>query len=1228
MKTNCCVLWLFGLLLGGFLAACGGGKVDTAAFKQASSEELGITIGYPEAWVADFTEGDIQLATSQELFDSPDKVDEGALVIITGFDQAMTSLLSPEEIEPGDAVALLDVFREIVLAGEEEATIREEAKAVQYNGHAAAMMIIDAKSEAGEDLFIMLTAVPNENVIVYLFAATPAAQEEEMRPLFDAILNTIDLSTPTLSNVVDEEVAAALAPPPTSAPEPTATAASSPTPAPTATPNLAADFADATSEGIGVTISYPAGWVTEVTENGDLRLASDPAWLGDPEQMETGMLVQITNLPQEALAFIMPADADPNDPVAVVEAFVTLIAGTEGDSDAASFTQREAAAAVTMGGYDGAAALYDVSSNDLDGTVKFVALADPDNGRIVFIFAATPLAAEADYLPILEAMLPTIKLSVPTASGLFNGVDDTETITQWATFALASSEYTPSDWSAEQAMGEPDTFECGDQVTAWASADSDTEETILLGYDELVYVTQINIYQTYNPDQVTAVDLVDEKGDFVPVYEGTPTAVADTCPYVLSIPLDGDILADGVRITLDQSQLGLGWNEIDAVELVGFPEGDTGALPPPTSGSSPVGMVGSGGPATVRDDVPRITPEPGMTMFTNGNEVMAIAVHGGQVYAATGGGLVAWDYASGEPVGQWTTLEGLGHNVAQAVTICDVPEERIVIGTKAGLSLYDPASDTFENWTPDNSGMSSDDGVVSLACVPQAKALVIGYDLDGVDVYEVGRDTWTYYEPFDDLESGWAEALAVKGDLDEIWVAHIGAVSRINHRQGTVDYYDDESGLDDASTDNFEDFVEDILVDNSGTVWFAQGGGLTRVDGDGQFTFIASEDIPGWPFWSGTDDLALGPDGTIWTNDTLGGICQFDPASQTCLTSFEDEEGMADDFNNGLFVDDIGQIFYGSEGEGISYYDGAAWHNFKLETKPLFNEFRAIAQGADGSIWVGGYNGGHQFFAYDVAGTWADLSDHLTWNGVNVFYPEADGMWVGHTGGASFYDYDSGAWADLENADEAGAGIYQGDVTSIARDSQGRLWFGTTGGVTVWDGDTFTYMDLLTETERKDGRSPRWIHAILAEGDNVWVGGVNALYRFDASDSSLQTFTRWDDADGLPGFFPSVNALAQDQDGNVLVAVDDTLLQNDGNDFVEIYQAGYAIHTVIVDNEGGIALGTDGGGLHILLDGAPLILTTAEGLPTNNLTGQNILVDYLETLWIAASEGGILQIAP
>jgi hypothetical protein len=161
---------------------------------------------------------------------------------------------------------------------------------------------------------------------------------------------------------------------------------------------------------------------------------------------------------------------------------------------------------------------------------------------------------------------------VPPETPLASATRSGSMIRQWATGAVASSQYSDPDWSALQAVGEPDTPSCGDIVTAWASLGSHTVEWINLYYDAPVHVTQINIIQTYQPDQVVRVDLIDMKDEIVRFYVQRPQVMEQPCPYRRLIKVkQTDFLVRGVRITVDQSVLGLGWNEIDAVELIGVP---------------------------------------------------------------------------------------------------------------------------------------------------------------------------------------------------------------------------------------------------------------------------------------------------------------------------------------------------------------------------------------------------------------------------------------------------------------------------------------------------------------------------------------------------------------------------------------------------------------------------------------------------------------------------------
>ncbi len=158
-------------------------------------------------------------------------------------------------------------------------------------------------------------------------------------------------------------------------------------------------------------------------------------------------------------------------------------------------------------------------------------------------------------------MIPTIPASLPQPGE----------IRQWAASATASTEYGNPEWAATQATGAPNVTACGDDTSAWASRDDTTVEWLELTYTTPVKPFEINIYQTFNPGQIVKVELFSPDGQTVyQAYTATPVKV-ETCPQTLTLPLDGSTLTpvNRIRITVDQSALGVGWAEIDAVELVG-----------------------------------------------------------------------------------------------------------------------------------------------------------------------------------------------------------------------------------------------------------------------------------------------------------------------------------------------------------------------------------------------------------------------------------------------------------------------------------------------------------------------------------------------------------------------------------------------------------------------------------------------------------------------------------
>jgi hypothetical protein len=142
-------------------------------------------------------------------------------------------------------------------------------------------------------------------------------------------------------------------------------------------------------------------------------------------------------------------------------------------------------------------------------------------------------------------------------------------VDQWAFAATASSERASPDWAAQQATGEPDAPGCGDYGTAWASAAPDGVEWLDVRFRQPVLPRRIDIHETHSPGFIVRVELLDEAGQYHPVWEGEPTPTG-ACPRLFSFLVTKvDVPVVGVRIHLDQRNGG-NWNQIDAVELVGL----------------------------------------------------------------------------------------------------------------------------------------------------------------------------------------------------------------------------------------------------------------------------------------------------------------------------------------------------------------------------------------------------------------------------------------------------------------------------------------------------------------------------------------------------------------------------------------------------------------------------------------------------------------------------------
>lgn len=146
---------------------------------------------------------------------------------------------------------------------------------------------------------------------------------------------------------------------------------------------------------------------------------------------------------------------------------------------------------------------------------------------------------------------------------------------QWAADAKASSSYNDAKDQASyapwQATGAPNVSSYGDDSNSWASKESDAGvEWLQVTFAKPVHATEIRVRQNIGPGSIIKIELVDEQGSLHTVFEGMDSTKYpdNTIAWFIQAFNKTDYTVTGAKITLATNMVH-GWNEIDAVQLLG-----------------------------------------------------------------------------------------------------------------------------------------------------------------------------------------------------------------------------------------------------------------------------------------------------------------------------------------------------------------------------------------------------------------------------------------------------------------------------------------------------------------------------------------------------------------------------------------------------------------------------------------------------------------------------------
>jgi len=383
-----------------------------------------------------------------------------------------------------------------------------------------------------------------------------------------------------------------------------------------------------------------------------------------------------------------------------------------------------------------------------------------------------------------------------------------------------------------------------------------------------------------------------------------------------------------------------------------------------------------------------------------------------------------------------------------------------------------------------------------------------------------------------------------------------------------------------------------------GYLWIGTEAGLVRFDG---LEFRTIHDVPGLENDRGVLGLISDGHGNLWIRLETSLLRYHNGAFDSPIPAVPSQFSAMSRSTEGDFL--VAFMDHGVE----MYRDGKLQplvDPVKLPRSPVL----AIAQAADGSLWMG-TRGSGLFRSY--GGQVEPVTEGLPDLKVNCLQAAPDGgLWVGTDGGLAH-------WDGRRLAPVGPASLHQSQILAIQPDGDGNIWAGTDShGLLRINRQGVGFLD-ATRTAPPDA-----VTAVFEDREgNLWTGSANGIERL--RDSAFVTYSQ---SEGLPAstaspifvdeqnrvwFAPASGGLYWMKDGQR------GRISNDGLDRDVIYS--------IAGGSGELWLGRQHGGLtRLRTEGssfASQTFTKAAGLAQNSVFSVSLSPDG--TVWAGTLSGGV-----
>jgi len=557
-------------------------------------------------------------------------------------------------------------------------------------------------------------------------------------------------------------------------------------------------------------------------------------------------------------------------------------------------------------------------------------------------------------------------------------------------------------------------------------------------------------------------------------------------------------------------------------------------------------------------------------------------------------------------------------------TVFDIVQDNgscLWFATYDGLNKYNGYNFTVYRHDPQEPNSISSD-IIRALYIDSKDRLWIGTRL-GLSVYNSEKETFTNYYTQSKNNSKLQVSEIIEFDTDMLLLATSTGVVLFDVRN--------EAFIPAPGIENNE-FVATTFIHVDDEIWIGLNNGLIIYNKKTRKVTRSVDALKGVI----VQTVLREADDRIWVATEGAGLYMIDD-KRGIVKSYKhnpnDKNSICSDFIRSLSLDHNGRLWVGTF-NGLNIYDKrydnfAGYKNNPIDESSISqNSIRSIFRDSQGGMWCGTYFGGLNYY-HSLNNRFGHMKFIPNMNTLNdnvvscIVEDKENNLWIGtNDRGVNFYNAKTGRFTYFMNSQNYDRGIESNNVKTIyVDDANDLIYIGThAGGLNVLNRKSNIIRHFNTQNSSINDNN---VYSILKGGpDFFWIGTLKGVMRYYPSDGRFV-----DESDELSNIFvsqlylDSKKRLWIGQENGILVySPEEKKLLN-----IELITENISLKNAFINcihesQKGELCFGTRSG-LFICSEKDQTLLhyTTKNGLPNNVVYG--ILEDNLQRLWLSTNKG-------